>query len=134
MKRCLKCGEAKPLDAFHRSTRYGRQPWCKVCRKGYDQAYFAATKPLRVAQKRARKAELVAWVRGLKERPCADCGGTFHPVAMHFDHRPGEEKVSEIGFMIRGYSRKRILAEIAKCDLVCANCHAVPTFDRQNGA
>jgi hypothetical protein len=135
MKTCSMCGQTKPLEAFHRGkSPDGRQVWCKPCRKAYDHAYFAATKPLRVAQKRARKAELVAWVRSLKEQPCADCGGTFHPVAMHFDHRPDEDKVLEIAFMIRGYSRKRILAEIAKCDLVCANCHAVRTFERQNGA
>jgi hypothetical protein len=41
----------------------------------------------------------------------ADCGGTFHPVAMHFDHRPGVEKKFEIGFGVRRYSRQKILAE-----------------------
>jgi len=53
---------------------------------------------------------------------------------MHFDHRPGEKKDFEIGFAVRGYSRTRILAEIAKCDLVCANCHAVRTYRRRHGA
>jgi len=53
---------------------------------------------------------------------------------MHFDHRPGEIKEFEIGFAVRGYSRRRILAEIAKCDLVCANCHAVRTYRRRIGA
>jgi hypothetical protein len=75
----------------------------------------------------------VAWVRELKRRPCADCGGLFHPVAMHFDHRPGEKKDFEVGWAIRGYSRRRIMAEIAKCDLVCANCHAVRTYERRTG-
>ena len=53
---------------------------------------------------------------------------------MHFDHRPGEIKEFEIGFAVRGYSRRRILAEIAKCDLVCANCHAVRIYRRRIGA
>ena len=128
------CGELKTLDEFHLSTRYGRQPWCKRCRKAYDHAYFAATRPIRVAQKRARKADILAWVRSLKSRPCSDCGLRFHFAAMHFDHRPGETKDFEIGFAVRGYSRNRILAEIAKCDLVCANCHAVRTYRRRHGA
>ena len=60
--------------------------------------------------------------------------GTFHPAAMHFDHRPGMTKAFDIGFGCRRYGKDRILAEIAKCDLVCANCHAVRTFERRHGA
>ncbi len=135
MKRCLRCGEEKPLDAFHRGRAPdGRQAWCKACRKDYGHAYHLATRPIRLAQKRARKRELVEWVRELKREPCADCGGRFHPVAMHFDHPPGVIKEFDIGWAVRGYSRERILSEIAKCDLVCANCHAVRTYRRQIGA
>jgi hypothetical protein len=120
-------------DEFHRRGEDGYQSWCKSCRKDYDHAYHAATRPVRLAQKRARKTALVEWVRELKKRPCADCGGRFHPVAMHFDHLPGQQKEFDVGWAIRGYSRKRILAEIAKCDLVCANCHAVRTYERRTG-
>jgi hypothetical protein len=135
MKRCGRCGVEQPLENFHRRKGPdGRQVWCKPCRKTYDHDYFAATRTLRIAQKRARAAEIRAWVRDLKTQPCSDCGARFHPVAMHFDHRPGENKEFEIGFAVRGYSRKRILAEIAKCDLVCANCHAVRTYRRRIGA
>src|SRR4051794_25371241 len=120
MKTCSRCGGTKPLEEFHLKGRGpdGRQGWCKTCRKVYDHNYFAATRELRVEQKEARRAEIRAWVRELKERPCADCGRRFHPVAMQFDHRPGETKDFEIAFAVRGYSRRRILAEIAKCDLV----------------
>lgn len=70
----------------------------------------------------------------MKDQPCADCGGRFHPVAMHFDHRPGTVKEFDVGWAVRGYSRRRILAEIEKCDLVCANCHAVRTYKRRDVA
>jgi hypothetical protein len=55
-----------------------------------------------------------------------DCGGTFPPECMDFDHRPGEKKLFGIG---QGLRRKleALLAEIAKCDLVCANCHRIRT-------
>jgi hypothetical protein len=134
MKTCSRCGEAKPLEEFHLSTQRGTQAWCKPCRKAYDHDYFAARRDIRREQKRKLRAELVAWVRGLKGEPCADCGRRFHPAAMHFDHRPGEDKKFEIGFGVRRYSRKRLLTEIAKCDLVCANCHAVRTYRRIVGA
>ena len=60
------------------------------------------------------------------------CGGslpaTFHPVAMHWHHLPGVEKTASLGDLAKRGSRKRVLEEIAKCELLCANCHAVRTF------
>ena len=67
----------------------------------------------------------------LKEgKPCTDCGGTFHIAAMEWDHVPGRgPKLFELG---RGdHSLAKVQAEIAKCDLVCANCHRVRTWDRR---
>ena len=135
MKRCSSCGLDKPLDDFHRDGRPGRdgrQVWCKGCRKEYDRLYHASTRVLRLEQKRAWKAGRVAWGWTLKEgRPCADCGGVFHPVAMQWDHRPGTQKRGEISRMVDRASRKDLLSEIEKCDLVCANCHAVRTYERR---
>ena len=48
---------------------------------------------------------------------------------MQWDHKPGFEKLGDVSDFW-GRSRSEVLAEIAKCDLVCANCHAVRTFDR----
>ena len=67
----------------------------------------------------------------LKEKPCTDCGSTFPVVAMDFDHVRGE-KVSSITEMWAGYSWSEVEAEIAKCELVCANCHRVRTHQRLN--
>ena len=78
---------------------------------------------------RDSKKDRIQWLDAMKEgRPCMDCGGVFPPVAMDFDHRPGEIKVSGVCEMVRGrWSKEKILAEVAKCDLVCANCHRVRT-------
>jgi hypothetical protein len=134
MKRCLKCGEEKPFDAFHRGGRDGYQPWCKPCRKIYDRAYHKRTWPMRVDQKRRWKNGRYAWLRTLKTGPCVDCGQRFHPAAMQFDHRPGERKEFDVSYAISRVGRARILAEVAKCDRVCANCHAVRTYKRRHGA
>jgi hypothetical protein len=132
MKRCGRCGLAKGLEEFHRRGSSGRQAWCKPCRATYDHNYHATTQDLRLEQKRLRRLELVAWHRELKARlPCADCGESFHHAAMHWDHRPGTIKRFDVSHMIKSYSRRAILDEIAKCDLVCANCHAVRTYTRQ---
>jgi hypothetical protein len=130
MKRCTKCGAEKPLAAFHQCPRYGRQARCKACRKVYDRAYHAATHELRLVQKRAWKGEDRVG-RALKDAPCSDCGRIFHPAAMPWDHRSGTTKLFDVSDGLPRYSREAILAEIAKCDLVCANCHAVRTYERQ---
>jgi hypothetical protein len=58
----------------------------------------------------------------------------FHHSAMHWDHLPGSFKRREVSMRVLcGFRRETILDEIAKCELVCANCHAVRTFERGIG-
>lgn len=75
---------------------------------------------------------VVQEVNELKSSPCVDCGGTFPTVCMDFDHVPERgPKGWNVGSMVsHGYSRELILSEIAKCDLVCANCHRIRTNRR----
>jgi hypothetical protein len=73
-----------------------------------------------------------AWIRSLKDEPCLDCGGKFHYSAMQFDHVRGEKKFAISLAMSTTYSKERVLEEIAKCDLVCANCHAIRTWQRMS--
>ena len=54
---------------------------------------------------------------------CADCGYRRFPESLHFDHRPGEIKRFGVGKSLT-YSVESQVAEIAKCDIVCANCHS----------
>lgn len=72
MKRCSKCGEVKPLDAFSRNaaTRDGYGGWCKGCLKAYraanpemlaaQQAAYRAAHPEKMAAYRAANAEKLA--------------------------------------------------------------------------
>ena len=65
------------------------------------------------------------------EKGCADCGYNAHPSALEFDHAPGSKKVFNIGEKIGSYSRETLWAEISKCEVVCANCHAIRTYNRR---
>jgi hypothetical protein len=66
----------------------------------------------------------------LKEgRACADCGGIFPSFVMHWDHLPGHVKIAEISAMV-GRRREVVIEELAKCELVCANCHVMRTVTR----
>lgn len=132
-KRCGKCWRVKPLSEFHRWKRGdGHQPWCKACRKTYDAAYSARTLARRRERRAERKVEFDIWYAALKEaQACADCGGRFPAPAMQWDHLPGTEKLTDVANLVRGLCKARVLKEIAKCELVCANCHAVRTVSRR---
>ena len=51
---------------------------------------------------------------------------------MQWDHLPGFEKLGDISGGFPGRTEAEILREIAKCELVCTNCHIIRTF-RRNG-
>lgn len=78
-----------------------------------------------------QRTESYAWVKQYKEsHPCTDCRGFFQACQMQFDHLPGHEKVANISKLVGKRSLDAIKEEIAKCELVCANCHALRTFNR----
>jgi hypothetical protein len=80
----------------------------------------------RTMQERGR-----AVVREIKSStPCADCRHKFHWCMMDFDHVRGK-KLFTIGRLHIGCSINRLYREIAKCDVVCANCHRMRTFRRR---
>lgn len=65
------------------------------------------------------------------ERGCADCGYREHAAALHFDHLIPAEKSGAVSGMVRRSSKRLLRAEMDKCDVVCANCHAIRTFNRR---
>src|SRR5256885_7245721 len=120
---CAKCGNFKPRGDFHRS-RTGQFSYCGECRRAYDRRYYAERgKAARLARVRVWRDDARAWMAALKEgRPCADCGEVFPPCVMHWDHLPGYPKVAAVSAMVGNRRRHLVLEELAKCELVCANC------------
>jgi hypothetical protein len=68
-----------------------------------------------------------------KDGPCTDCGVRYPPYVMQFDHVRGVKRLNVSAMASCTYGPAPILAEIAKCDLVCANCHAERTYARKEG-
>jgi hypothetical protein len=131
-KRCPRCGETKSAAEFHKSRarRDGLQPYCRPCRALIDHARYLRLRGIRIVSRtweRGRAEWLLSLKRGL---PCTDCGRSYPPQVMQWDHVPGALKLGDISTGFAGRSRDEILAEIAKCELVCANCHAIRTFQR----
>jgi len=99
--------------------------------RAYQRDWVSARREERNRQLRIRRAEFIEWCQSLKAgKPCADCGESYHPAAMHWDHLPGFQKLGGVRDLARNLNKKTVLDEIAKCELVCANCHAVRTYER----
>ena len=62
---------------------------------------------------------------------CTDCGNSFPWYVLDFDHVYGK-KVANIGQMLNYFSIEDILKEVAKCEVVCSNCHRERTYQRKN--
>lgn len=81
-------------------------------------------------QTRRSRSKKREWLNSLKDAPCEDCGHQFPPECMDWDHVRGR-KLFCVGYAdTQHISRERVIREIAKCDLVCANCHRIRTTRR----
>lgn len=102
------------------TTRYKDQDQA-LCFRCYMRTYASDKN----SKFRRTAREYIAEVK--RDVPCADCGGNFPPCCMHFDHVPERgPKLFNLGS--GDYSIKAVQAEIEKCDILCANCHAVRTW------
>ena len=131
---CGRCGAWKPIDEFawRRKHKGQRDNYCRACRADYNREHYLANKQRYVDQARAQMQRLaVERHRYLLEyfgaNPCADCGET-NPLVLEFDHL--RDKCFNIGSALPYRNWKSILAEIEKCEVVCANCHRVRTAIR----
>jgi hypothetical protein len=89
-------------------------------------------RPVKNERHRSRWRWHLDLLNQLRDVPCSDCGERYAPCAMEFDHRDASQKVQGVTRMIGRASIERILAEVDKCDIVCANCHRVRTFQRRS--
>ena len=69
------------------------------------------------------------WLESLKEgKICLRCGFDDYK-ALGYHHRDPTTKSFNLADATRlGYGKKRILIEIEKCDLICANCHSIEHY------
>jgi hypothetical protein len=156
MKQCPKCGQTKPFSDFYRdrNSKTGYRSHCKSCIAAAYQAaklarrrYWASDRGREVkrrfrqnhlselrAEDEARRLAALARLDTIKlERGCVDCGYREHPAALDFDHRDPAHKTAEVSQIAR-HGWAKVVAEIAKCDVRCANCHRVRTFQNKHGS
>lgn len=83
------------------------------------------------AGKKRSVARSLAYLKEVKEAvPCLDCGLSYPHYVMDFDHVRGEKEGSLSDMARQGCGLAKIDQEIAKCEIVCSNCHRARTWLR----
>lgn len=137
MKTCPKCSRELSETCFqtNRARPDGKQRICATCQNNYSREHYAKNKEVYIAKARKwnaiQRGQLVALANARKSQPCTDCGKSYPPYVMDFDHVSGV-KIDNVSMIARrGWSVKRLEDEMAKCEVVCANCHRIRIYLRR---
>ena len=110
-KICTKCNRELPIEDFHwRNKEKGtRRAECKYCRIDHMLQVFKDKKSIIAEMK--------------SEIKCQKCGED-KSYMLDFHHIDPNEKDESIAKMVHHtYGMKKVLNEIEKCTVLCANCH-----------
>jgi hypothetical protein len=143
---------ARADAALPASDTAGRRPRlpaarrvCRYCLVEQDESCFEVCKTLggrvyrrhkcracKRATQRRRKDRLLAALEALKKTlRCTECG-FGDPRAFEFHHPEGKKKAFAVGDMVKdNRSLGAIEREIAKCVVLCANCHRIAHFSER---
>lgn len=129
VRMCRSCRVVQPLTEFAlKNMKTGcRSTLCKACQRIYSRQHYRANLAtyLEKAQRnrhRDRDRFAVFMLEYFKSNACVDCGET-DPIVLEFDHRDGSGKLKAVGAFARRQDWDGFLAEIAKCEVRCVNCH-----------
>lgn len=123
----------KPVAEF-----YEHRADCKIChravmRKG-SARHYAANKDYYRKRNSAQAKRITNYIRAAKiAKLCADCKLSHPYWRLDFDHLDGAKKTAVLSSSrVRFWGLERVKLEMAKCELVCANCHRDRTQRRRN--
>lgn len=108
--------------ASRRKVNVKRSSRCRACSRLRLLAY-----------EHDKSAKIRAISIRAKSVPCMDCGAPYPHYVMDLDHRPEFEKVKNVSRNAFWRTRpiSEFVAEIEKCDVVCANCHRERSYQRE---
>lgn len=130
-KICSRCKKSKLFEEFNfRNKQLNiKHSYCRECGKISTRKYYKNNKTQYLQRNLQAYKKRRNFIHQAKSKPCADCGIQYPYYVMDFDHREDEVKMHQLNQAAR-LKMKTIKDEIAKCDVVCANCHRERTFQR----
>jgi hypothetical protein len=130
---CTICFKEQDLEnfGFRNKSKQLRHSKCKQCQRAYTKKHYQENKDTYKSLAKTNRKQYLTngrlFIDKLKAVPCFDCNKIYPPWVMQFDHL--YDKEYQLSKMC-SYSKEMILQEAAKCQVVCANCHAIRTHNR----
>lgn len=127
-KVCYSCGELKPRGEFYpnKGRKDGLQTKCKSCNK----KRYESNKPYFREINKGNRRRLKQAIDDIKAKAqCADCGSSYEPHCMDFDHI-GVKRQAVAKMAHDTWSLGQILEEIKSTELVCVLCHKTRTYSK----
>lgn len=135
MKKCNKCGQLKENEFYSKnpSRKDGLNSRCKTCQSEYIKQHYLKRKEYYVSKAKLsnqRKSEWLREIKNLYKIACVECGYDKHVEALDFHHKDRETKSFDIN-QAKSQSKKAIIEELNKCEVLCANCHRIRTYNER---
>lgn len=119
MRICEDCGiEANVTNFANAGKVNGIQYYRYKCIQCYSK--------FKQVRKNSLRNKFVEFKKTLK---CEDCGTNDHRV-LEFHHKDPSQKDREVSIMIT-WGWKKLMDEVAKCSVLCANCHRVLHYEER---
>ena len=125
MKRCKCCRKNKPLTDFspRKNVLDGRYSYCRICvNKQMRDSYHKNPNKYKEREKEQRR-QLMELVNNIKQQSTCKFCPEKDPCCLDFHHLDSNQKDESIAYLVGIKSRERLMKEIEKCIVVCANCH-----------
>ena len=136
-KHCNTCDKTLSITqfSFRVKAKGTRQSKCKSCTLPYNRAYYSLNSVKCISQTNTRaavrKGKLRKYIEDNMDLRCVKCGYDKLP-ALDFDHLDPATKEYNVSQLISsGCSLERLMNEIAKCRILCSNCHRLSTAKLQ---
>lgn len=132
--KCNECGLDRPDEEFNwRKFGVKRNTRCKECTRKWQREHYAKNadrrkNEVKLHNRRYRKRNRTFFYRWLAQQRCVVCGED-NPLVLDLHHRNSDEKEHSVTTMVHGAgSLEKIMFEIEKCVILCANCHRLEHF------
>lgn len=122
MKICSKCKQEKELTEFNKH-RYGVTSWCKECVRNRSKQHYEENEISLKEKRKLYVQQRREWFNEFKKTlKCIKCGEN-HIACLDFHHRDPKQKEFSIAGAVSHSNKEKVIKELEKCDVLCANCH-----------
>lgn len=138
-KFCKGCEKDLPLTDEFFASRVDRknklfQSLCRECQKQYRRDHYLENKQKYIDKAKVYTQNCVDWFNEFKQKlKCERCPEDRYWV-LDFHHKDPNEKDVEVSLLVRKGNKKKLIEEINKCIVLCANCHRDLHFQERKGS